>query len=581
MNELLYIDGQLMDLGEGVDITLSYKSNMLTDLSKIVGNNSYTINLPKTMHNLSVIGCADVPGVVSSFPRVFHEARYFRNGVEIIKNGKAVLMGVGESIEVVLTWGGASAFSKLVEEGKSINDFVEENTSIPWTSVVSPSSYGAANIMYADIDMGLSASESTVKIHPSVRASYIISQMQAKYGFRLNFPSDRQPFINSLIIPLLTRNGGYANRYNNTGYVRREESGELYLSKNAAFDSYFGSTANNFVFQAKTSGKLVIKPSFNSLFMGASVGYGSTTDDNTVYLPYSVDPHVSAYNYTEAVEIDLSEGDVFVVKTGLLPISIGTNSEIYSFGMQPDEIQLGDNFPIIENLPDIKTIDFIKAIASMCGVFAIPSVDSNQINFIPFDALSDRSKAVDWSDRLVAPDSYNRPMSIGYTLDDFARNNRMIYKEDESVSIVVDGNIVVGDNTLEYERDAVSLPFAASDMQGKRAKIRLYRYNDEGEPELQDIEPRILVEKNVNGLSTGTFEGLSWNTLIAKYYQTYQNAVKLPVVITERIRLDELSLRDLDMSVAVYLRQYGKYYAIVEVKAPSNGVCEVKLLQLD
>ena len=98
---------------------------------------------------------------------------------------------------------------------------------------------------------------------------------------------------------------------------------------------------------------------------------------------------------------------------------------------------------------------------------------------------------------------------------------------------------------------------------------------------MQEVEPRVLIEKNEGGVSTGVFDGLHWSTLIANYYQTYQNAVKSPVIITESIRLDELSLRDLDMSIPVYLRQYGKYFAVVEVNAPSSGICEVKLLQLE
>ena len=38
----LYINGVKADLGK-TDISLNYKSNLLTDISKIVSNNSYTI----------------------------------------------------------------------------------------------------------------------------------------------------------------------------------------------------------------------------------------------------------------------------------------------------------------------------------------------------------------------------------------------------------------------------------------------------------------------------------------------------------------------------------------------------------
>lgn len=46
-NEMLFVDGELVDLGEDTKITLNLKSNLLSDLSKIVSNNSYTIKLPK------------------------------------------------------------------------------------------------------------------------------------------------------------------------------------------------------------------------------------------------------------------------------------------------------------------------------------------------------------------------------------------------------------------------------------------------------------------------------------------------------------------------------------------------------
>ena len=50
----LYINGDKVDVGD-TDISLNYKSNLLTDISKIVSNNSYTIKLPKTAKNLAVI----------------------------------------------------------------------------------------------------------------------------------------------------------------------------------------------------------------------------------------------------------------------------------------------------------------------------------------------------------------------------------------------------------------------------------------------------------------------------------------------------------------------------------------------
>ena len=54
-----------------------------------------------------------------------------------------------------------------------------------------------------------------------------------------------------------------------------------------------------------------------------------------------------------------------------------------------------------------------------------------------------------------------------------------------------------------------------------------------------------------------------------------------PVVITEKIEINDIELKELDVTVPVYLDQYGRYYAIISVKAEDTGICECKLLQLE
>ena len=591
MRDMLYINGELVDLSDGVDITLNYKSNMLTDLSKIVGNNSYTIKLPKTSRNLRIIGGADVPSSVTSFPREYHSARYFRNGVEIVPDGRAVLLSVGDSIEIALIWGNTSALFKIVEDGKSLSEIEGVADYVDWNSNVMADTYnGLDDVLFSSIYLYLNTTNPGAALHPSVRSTYIFNLLKSKYGLSMEFPDESKDFVNSLIFPLLTRNGGYANRMNNQGnYILSDLSGGNAVSKvGNEFDNVFeilegGTDLGVLGLKVKVDCHVVITPSFKSLFIGASLQYGSESfTEKTVYLPYSAvtDNGLTYYHYNEPIEVDLTAGGSFRV-AGTFPTSTGAGGIMYNFGAQPKEVQLGDKFPIVENLPDIKIVDFVKAIASMAGLFIVPSKDGNTIKFVSFNALGNRSNALDWSDKLIPRGHTNTPINIRYTLDEFAKNNRMRYAEDDTVATWADGNIIVGDDTLDYERDAVELPFAPSDDMLGYASIKLYEYNDEGVPELQDVEYRVLREINMGGYSTGTFDGLHWSTLIANHYSTYQNAVKSPVVITERILLDELSLRDLDMSKPVYLRQYGKYYAIVEVKAPSDGVCECKLLQLE
>lgn len=595
MKEMLFIDGQLVDLGESTNITLNFKSNIFTDLSKIVGNSSYTINLPKTVRNLAIIGNADAPASESDFPRVSHACRYFRNGVEIIADGRAVLLSVGDTIEIAITWGSTSGFAKLVEDGKNLNEVAEVNDYVTYMNAAPPFYWGSnlnvIGVGYVNIDMGLKSDETLAALHPTARFEYIINLLQNTYGVTFEFPEDKLPFIQSLVFPLLTRNGGYANKIaSKVGLEYNKYSGDYGTITITWALSYKGEIADNYWtiesdewYEHSLVTKVTALKDVH-VFVRAklrntelfTMEYGNDTATDILTFPYELDSY-GRYMVDSTLEIDLMEGDY---------INIADN-DTYDYGgiieiyCVPNEIQMGDRFPIVENLPDIKTVDFLKAIASMVGLFAIPS-DENTIKFVSVDDLADVSRAYDWSDKLLPYSYENKPKNVSYALDDFARNNRFSYKEDDTVlRKYKDGNITVNDDTLDFERDAVELPFAASDTIGGKARIALYEYNDDGEPELQSVEPRVLREISVNGYSTGTFVGLSWGELIANYYGTYQKIVSKPIIITENMTLDDIELRNLDVTRPIYLRQYGRYFAIVEIKAPSSGVCECKLLELD
>lgn len=104
-DQQLYIDGILMDMSEETAITLDIKSNLFRDITKMTANTTYTINLPKTAHNMAVLEFAGKPSTSSTYPYILHTARYFRNGLEIIRNGRASVLSVKETIEISIYWG--------------------------------------------------------------------------------------------------------------------------------------------------------------------------------------------------------------------------------------------------------------------------------------------------------------------------------------------------------------------------------------------------------------------------------------------------------------------------------------------
>lgn len=596
----LYINGDKVDVGD-TDISLNYKSNLLTDISKIVSNNSYTIKLPKTAKNLALIECAHLPSSTTKFPYLKHVGNVLRNGIIIVKDANVVLLSVSEYIETALSWGNVTNFAEIVSSDKKLTDLeygTEEGTDwVVWNNK------GSNSAQFPLINYGFNSGDSNVWYHPAITVKWILEKIQEESGVTFNFPSDKKTFIDKMIVPLLTRNDSqkindaFPSSLQMVGYVI-VESTFSYLKLNYIGDStqqyasvggpYGDRLYTKYPITLKVKGTIEMLVQYNSgmdvnnQYLNLRVSQSDSSDNissvSTIerknYAAYIEAPNVRLlFNFDDLVSIESDEFMHFTIKA----IATGASSSVLSLTVYDrNEISFGEKFPLVPNLPDIKQIDFIKAVSSMVGLFALPDGE-NGIKFIPFDNLSaNKSKAVDWTNRVIMAYDSVTPRNLQYTLDNIAQNNWFRYKEDDNVMGNYDGNIQVDDATIEYERDAITLPFSACSTKGGVAYIPLYSYNEEGELEYNKTNPRILLLDGTKGI----FKGLEWTTLIANNYQTYKGLINNAKVVTEYIRLNSIELRDLEMDIPVYLAQYGCYLAIIEIKTKENDICECKLLKM-
>ena len=88
-----------------------------------MSNNSYTIKLPKTVRNQRILGHSDlVQNGGSTFPYRYHTAQYFRNGVQLIRNGRAAVMSVGDDFEISIVWGLYPTLADIIDNDYSLKD---------------------------------------------------------------------------------------------------------------------------------------------------------------------------------------------------------------------------------------------------------------------------------------------------------------------------------------------------------------------------------------------------------------------------------------------------------------------------
>ena len=94
-----------------------------------------------------------------------------------------------------------------------------------------------------------------------------------------------------------------------------------------------------------------------------------------------------------------------------------------------------------------------------------------------------------------------------------------------------------------------------------------------------------FVQKNSSGPTGKVWLGMKiWNEFPEinsdPSYSYLSKIMENPLIITEKLRLNEFDLRDVDYSIPVYLSKYGAYFAIVSITRDSKGVCKCELIKL-
>ncbi len=602
MRDELYIDGAKVDMGES-GVSLEYRSNILTDISKIVSNFSYTVKLPKTKNNLRLIECAHMPSAVSSFPYLPHVGTLLRDGVQIVDGANVVLMSVSDTIEIALSWGNATGFSKIIEfEGNLDGLDYGVDDYIFWRYDISPDEDVPI------INYGFRTTEKHVTYHPVVSAKWILDKIQSQFNVNLLFPSDKLDILQSLKIPLLKKEDAQkhvdANRVTLTLSGLNKTDGALRY-----YQLMFYGLVQSYYIEYYNDGSFIsaFKPNFKNLQLNYSIDcslvYVGSAYKNGGYLDIvdadtgEIIDQVNAYevfdkgndNYECHFKKDLSldpyDKTIYisttVSKSGddsvrMVSGFITLEAKVSEVGADIGEY---NKYFTIPNLPSIKLIDFIKSIAYMLGVFAVPG-ENNDINFVSFDSvINNKNNAVDWSSRILPNDYGDVARNISYQLNDFTQKNWFRYKDDDGVTGNYDSFIVVENRALVYERDAVSLPFSACDALGDVASIPLYSYNDDGELEYDSgVNPRIVLYDSET--RSCVFYPLRWEELIQQHYASYQEVVRQPKVVKEQVLLSAPELAVLDLLKPVYIRKYGSYFAIVNVKTKENNISEVELLKI-
>lgn len=597
MIDELYIDGKKVELSD-TGISLDYKSNLLTDISKIVSNSSYTIKAPKTTENMRLIDGFIYPSTVGEYPYKAHSGVVVRDGVEIIRDATVYLLSVGEEIEFCLVWGIGSKFDNI--KNKKLTEMpIMDGDTVVWDPE------DPAN-EYLDINYGIDFPSPLAPKMPHITAYDLLVRVFNSNSIPLVIEDTAiKSNLESLAIPLLSRNDcEITSKKNKTSVfsTTKVAGGFLPATFVNSSDILFIGSKNEinvygvWSYSPDLKGIVGYWPAYpQKITLSGSITGRISASTRVILVLYKDDPVaktkeeitrvegiIKGSNLSfpiEGMEIDLDSS--FTQETTMrFMIAMQANEIISSFAASVtitplfDEIIPSMDYYVVPHLPDMKQIDFIKGLCQMFNYYAFAEDDG--VHIVSFNRLiSNKSKAVDWSGKIVGS------TELSFTVDGINQVNMVKYKEDDSVIGSYDSQFRVDNQALDPEGELITLPFAASDTRSGKAYIPIYSYDKDGNVEIKDkTTARILRIKQRAGKNIGSFEGLDWGSLLKSYYGQYISTIGKAKVISCNILLSCVDLKSLDMSVPVYIQELGGYFGIVEIKTKDNDICEVSLIKI-
>lgn len=643
----LTINEEVISLKPNTVIALTFAVSDIADVANRQGNGSNSFQVPKTQGNIEKLGHIDKVSSLSDLPYRKLSARYVQKGIQIVKSGYAEISEVAEDFEIVL-YDGNTPFFDLVDK-KKLSDLDFSALDHVWDlATVWAYRPNTSGIIYTVVDTGYMPTwlpGSTI-----IRADKQLPWIFLHTVIEKIFEGTGYTFNGKFLLTSL-----YSNLILNFPTMKQDETMLLASASETGSQTYattdlaevipmeFDTIVSDPLQAALPPGVLeIISPGFwgpytqyNVLNPGiysftATINWTVLLTNATVfqiailgmadtdYLSQSViiSGGGSGTFNLEAKGVPLEAGDKIVVRAiagklfgdpaGTVTINAGST---FACTEARATIVYGTWFPIAMNLPDLTQKDLIKAMMQMYCIIPMTNTLTKNVQFVQFgEIIINKWQAPDWTDKV----DISIQDKISFRLSTYAQKNNLRYAADDTIAPQLgDGSFTVADEKLEFEKDLLTLPFAASPM--------VKRLNDISVPsilrwdvtnfEWMDGPPKILIlDKtsftpsfdyidNGGGISAGSgVENIAYfilpgkadnlgfdNNLLSKHYADFIAMLDGYKKVTLAMKLTAVDIEALDFSIPIYLQQYAAYFFINKIEQWISGSesCMVELVKID
>jgi len=615
MNEL-YINGQLCDLANFTRIGLTKQANNIGELQDRQGNFTNTFKLPLTQKNIEITGVSNDVQSNSSIPYQTLTISYLQDGVPIIENGRGVIEGITDTIDVSVTSGNTSlsdAIGDLI-----VGDLFTDETEFTWnlTNVISGGSYWTFPLIDWRIDIDTFFDSDTIdvrKMLPCLPIPKLFEKLEEKIGFKFGgayidsvdhksmilTPSD---FIRSQTLEKNKAtfvNDGF-NQVEFISISASGGSGVVGYTINPLTDTFTSTEFTQLILPRFTpNSNKVGTLKFSSIIQ--TFRYGESNEDKTISLRgYITNLTTSAVLTTfqtetfttkmnigsignfllnfETEEMTFVTTDTYVVNFDAIvetdndpsTLRVSLQGTTFSFN-QTSTILFGSDISF-RDLFRMKVVDVFKDVLNLRCLMV---QTDNYSNITELDYLNKlkTNTPLDWTDKLA-----NDVPELSFLFGKYARRNWMRFKNNTNVpDQLADSYFDVANMNLEVQKDVVKILHPATEQRSKFNGFNIPKIKAiNSSIEWQKPDYRILqvvkqdTDFDVNytngttttavssGIPFANFVGA--DLLLNDYYDTIQALLDKSKVIQLPFRLTPLDVQNVDHLTPIKVECFGTFY---------------------
>lgn len=597
----------------------NFEANDVAELTDRSASWSYTIKLPRTPNNESILGMAGLPYVNASTPYTRIPCNVYANGILIIHRGVLVIDKThNDTYDIQILSGIAGVFELM----KDINfETWSDKTTITLPTNTYPATTRAAGERYVyttgnpvaniggiyantkDWDFYKYAYPLAFVGAPTTSGG-LLKRVLDQIGYtmvtntnttimdKLYLSMVKRPKIGSTSVlwssptAQMVYTGGAYNTITNQGRtsmgITRLKAtirikSTFYDSHHSLISPYTAFTNFNQAGGAFTVGFIDASGStaFHSLNIGTCPHAIVSTSEEDIYitvdLPNSTDHNgVKAfYSYMGNTQWNYYDGSQITTHTGIGLTTSACKFQLQTIDASNSSDAICGQQMLLEANTGLKNAEeFFKLLCQIYGWTVSIDAKNHIIYAYTFQKIAwDKANAKDWTNKMAM----DQDRDVDFEFGSYGQRNYISLEENKITAYIDRAYFDIANTNLEVEKTIASIKASS----GTGSTIEQWQRQEDGSVKWTNTSSPHLV--TYDGSTIGHYTAATIKT----NYQLLILAMQDTQVLTAKFHLTPIDILQFSPFVPIFLKQYGHYYYVNKIKSWEDGkLCDVELVKI-